>query len=187
MEKYKIKAPARRTVNMCIYGEIWDSIVTFCDIATQKDAFHAIMYYQAYGDATELNELNPNTQAIIAPWLDKIDEGVKKNPVQKENYGRPTKEMEKIRKAYNEVAEDIGLPYADKYNKSRIRKMKILLTSYSPNEIVKAIESIRNIEWLQDKDWLSFDWIIDEKNFAKISEGYYNREKKGKNKEDFGL
>lgn len=87
---------------------------------------------------------------------------------------------EHVLEAWNDLAERTGLNRVDKLTNGRLRKVEALIRSNSIDEIGKALDAIETTPFLRSGDggnWsgASFDWLINETNFAKITEGAYGQ------------
>ena len=99
--------------------------------------------------------------------------------------------LKKITTTWNDIASVFGIPRVDKLNKAR----KSLLSAHSEEEWLNAFAEIPKSKFLQGNaiecSWsgVTFDWIIQEKNFVKVVEGNYrdsnNKKRKQKTQLNF--
>lgn len=86
---------------------------------------------------------------------------------------------EHVLEAWNDLAERTGLTPVGKLTNGRLRKVEALIASNSVDDIGRAIDAIEASPFLQGKagDWngASFDWLINETNFSKLTEGTYDQ------------
>ena len=87
---------------------------------------------------------------------------------------------------------DLGLSSIKTISNNREKLLKARIKEHGVNEVIKAIESIKNSDFLKgqnNKGWtITFDWLIKPNNFVKVLEGnYINKGNKNKivNFDDF--
>lgn len=81
-----------------------------------------------------------------------------------------------IKKQWNNISE---LPPIRHINKTRFEKLKHNIKTYGIESIGEVIRNIRKSEFLlgYKTDFkVTFDWVIDDKNYIKILEGNFNNE-----------
>ena len=94
-------------------------------------------------------------------------------------------ELERINKKeyiyvnWNNLAEELGLSKIKMLTEKRKQKLDRLLKKYSTEEIMEAMEKIKESDFLQGKtsNWqMTFDDFIEERKFIKLLEdGYKNK------------
>lgn len=86
---------------------------------------------------------------------------------------------EHLVEAWNDLAERTGLAPVGKLTNGRLRKVEALIAGNSVDAIGRAIDAIEASAFLQGKagEWngATFDWLVNEDNFAKITEGNYDQ------------
>lgn len=80
---------------------------------------------------------------------------------------------------FNEFAKKYGLRTVREISETRRKKIKKILTDYSPETIKEVFQNIRDSDFLRgSKGWkLTFDFLIEKSNFIKILEGAYSGKK----------
>lgn len=80
---------------------------------------------------------------------------------------------------FNEFAKKYGLKTVREISETRRKKIKKILTDYSPETIKEVFQNIRDSDFLRgSKGWkLTFDFLIEKSNFIKILEGAYSGKK----------
>lgn len=85
--------------------------------------------------------------------------------------------LEKIYIAWNSLPEPISKLKEIKPNSIRGRNLNVRLVEYGEDEILKAIESIKQSPFLlgrNDRAWIiDFEWFVKPNNFIKVLEGRY--------------
>lgn len=102
--------------------------------------------------------------------------------------------------AWNSLADDIGIKKVVKIGEDTNRKkmLKARIKQYGVDDVIKAIDKIRNSDFLQGGSKggfiITFDWFIKPNNFPKVLEGNYDNAKskfygqaKKYDTENFGL
>ena len=84
--------------------------------------------------------------------------------------------------AWNSL-KDLGIPPIIKIAKksNRYKALSARLKEYSEEDVLKAIEKVKNSDFLQghnDRNWIiKFDWLLKPNNFIKVLEGNYDNKK----------
>ena len=80
---------------------------------------------------------------------------------------------------FNEFAKRYKLKIVREISEPRLKKIKRILTDYSPETIKEVFQNIRDSDFLRgSKGWkLTFDFLIEKSNFIKILEGAYSGKK----------
>ncbi len=84
---------------------------------------------------------------------------------------------------WNNLAEELGLSKIKMLTDKRKRKLDVLLKKYSIEEIIEAMEKIKESDFLQGKtsDWqMTFDDFVEERKFLKLLEDGYRNKNGGK-------
>lgn len=93
--------------------------------------------------------------------------------------GGATLAPEHLVEEWNNLATRTGLAPVGKLTNGRLRKVEALIAGNDIDAITRAFDVIESSEFLQGKGggWngASFDWLIDETNFAKVTEGNYDQ------------
>jgi|GEM_PF-6888354 len=91
----------------------------------------------------------------------------------------PVLKSEHLVEAWNDLAERTGLAPVGKLTNGRLKKVEALIATNSVDDIGRAIDTIEASPFLQGKagDWngATFDWLVNETNFAKLTEGNYDQ------------
>ena len=108
-----------------------------------------------------------NTNSILCP----SSEGPKEE--------RATIKKADIDKVLSEWNSIDGIPKVTKLatGTKRYKMLKQRIEEYSLNDVLKAIENVRNSDFLTNK-WkgFNFEWFVKPNNFPKVLEGNYNKE-----------
>lgn len=120
------------------------------------------------------------------PYSEKPSTVVGKTDTRKNNTTRRNKERinkkEYIFVNWNNLADELGLSKLVKWTDNRKRKFNNLSKKYSEEEIMEALEKIRESDFLQGKksNWkMTFDDFIEERKFVKLLEdGYKDKNRK---------
>ncbi len=90
--------------------------------------------------------------------------------------------VQRIIRAWNGLA-DIGIPPISKISDStnRYKMLNARLSKYGIDDVLKAIDNIRNSDFLKGnnkKGWIiTFDWFVKPNNFPKVLENNYSSKK----------
>jgi len=57
----------------------------------------------------------------------------------------------------------------------RYKWLRARIVEYGIEDVVKAIDNVRNSSYLRDAPWFAFDWFVRPNNFPKVLEGKYSR------------
>ncbi len=86
---------------------------------------------------------------------------------------------EHVVEAWNATAERLGLKAVRKFTPERRRKLLTRIRQNSIEDFTEAIASIERSPFLRgenDRGWRAdFDWMLEPKNFTKLTEGTYER------------
>ena len=90
-------------------------------------------------------------------------------------------EVPKAFKLWNHLADELGLPKAQKLTKARIPKIKARLRDCGGLDgWCVALDKVRNAEWMRGKNergWrVSLDFLLKESSFTKLLEGAYDND-----------
>ena len=61
------------------------------------------------------------------------------------------------------------LPSSERY-----KRLKTRISEYGIDDVLKAIDNVRNSEYLRNVPWFAFDWFVRPNNFPKVLDGNYN-------------
>jgi hypothetical protein len=61
------------------------------------------------------------------------------------------------------------LPSSERY-----KRLKTRISEYGIDDVIKAIDNVRNSEYLRNAPWFAFDWFVRPNNFPKVLDGNYN-------------
>ena len=61
------------------------------------------------------------------------------------------------------------LPSSERY-----KRLKTRISEYGIDDVLKAIDNVRNSEYLRNAPWFAFDWFVRPNNFPKVLDGNYN-------------
>ena len=112
--------------------------------------------------------------------------------IQSESNPNPnTESIERVVCAWNEL-EKYGIKPIKKMDKTskRYKNLNARIEENSVEEVLEAIENVKNSPFLQGKtdkgDWkITFDWLVLPNNFTKVLEGQYEGEVKRKGFSNF--
>lgn len=133
-----------------------------------------------------VNEVNSKTDVNVTLARQTKTKSKTKNKTKNKD-SLSEESLKKITTTWNDIAKGFGIPKVDKLNRAR----KSLLSAHSEEEWLNAFAEIPQSKFLQGNaiecSWpsVTFDWIIQEKNFVKVVEGNYrdsnNKKRKQKN------
>ena len=122
-------------------------------------------------NATDKNRLDKNR-------LDKNNITFSNEKVCQAETARP--DVEPVVNAWNSLSEDTAIKPISKIscNSTRYKMLTARLKEYGIDDVLKAIENIRQSDFLKgnnDRGWIiTFDWFVKPNNFPKVLEGNYN-------------
>lgn len=91
----------------------------------------------------------------------------------------PELKPEHVVEAWNSTAERLGLSAVRKLTPDRRRKLATRIRQNTIDEFTEAIGAIERSPFLRgqnDRGWKAdFDWMLEPKNFTKLTEGIYDR------------
>ena len=120
-----------------------------------------------------------NSKIVCNNSTDKIREDKK---IISKDISDPNDTVKRIFDAWNSL-KDLGIPPIIKIEKksTRYKALSARLKEYSEEDVLTAIERIKNSDFLQgqnDRNWIiKFDWFLKPNNFIKVLEGNYDNKK----------
>lgn len=112
----------------------------------------------------------PNDIDILTPTL---------SPVVSNETTAPSLKPEHVVEAWNATADRLGLPTVRKLTPERRRKLQTRIKQNTIDEFTEAIGAIERSPFLRGdngRNWKAdFDWMLEPKNFTKLTEGTYDR------------
>ena len=127
----------------------------------------------------------PDGCQMVATWLpqdrigkDSIDKNNINISLSKDN-DRQTEVRQNIQTAVNawNSLECLGYSKISKMSSSsnRYKMLKARIMEYGIDDVLKAIENVKNSSYLKEQTWFAFDWFVRPNNFPKVLEGKYNK------------
>ncbi len=91
----------------------------------------------------------------------------------------PVLKPEHVVEAWNDMAEPLGLPTVRKLTPERRKRLATRIRSNTIDEFTEAIAAVPRSPFLRgenNRGWKAdFDWMLEPKNFTKLTEGTYDR------------
>lgn len=159
---------------------------------TYKEELAALMLDQK-GSYTEADgKRYPDGIPVGIPTVSTGKDSIGKVSIGKDSIGKTTSssswkaEVAQVVEAWN----SLGLSQVKKIvpGSDRDKQLKKRISDYGIDEVLRAIENVRESEFLKgggEKGWtIQFDWFISPNNFAKVLEGNYAKSREKKNELD---
>ena len=135
--------------------------------------------YLLLSDANKEVSVCNNSKIVCNNPTDKIREDKK---IISKDISDPDDAVKHVFDAWNSL-KDLGIPQIIKIEKksTRYKALSARLKEYSEEDVLRAIENIKNSNFLQgnnDRNWIiKFDWFLKPNNFIKVLEGNYDNKK----------